>query len=116
MSRGVENNACVISLNQFETTSQGGFGESGSIRIQLVGADAAKPVRADSIVAVRTGLNSIIYISVQYTLLRCAIMTVLSLRKIQFYISGQYRAEVADTAVCTPDFAVLPSALSGSPH
>ena len=35
---------------------------------------------------------------------------------ILFYISGQYRAEVADTAVCTPDFAVLPSALSGSPH
>ena len=33
--------------------------------------------------------------------------TVLSLRKIQFYISGQYHAEVADTAVCTPDFAVL---------
>ena len=30
-------------------------------------------------------------------------MTVLSLRKIQFYISGQYHAEVADTAVCTPD-------------
>ena len=34
MSRGVENNACVISLNGFETTSRGGFGESGSIRIQ----------------------------------------------------------------------------------
>ena len=49
-------------------------------------------------------------------MLRCSIMTVLSLRKIPFYISGQYRAEVADTAVCTPDFAVLPSALSGSPH
>ena len=32
-----------------------------------------------------------------------------------FYISGQYRAEVAGTAVCTPDFAVMPSALSGSP-
>ena len=32
--RGVENNACVISLNRFETTSRGGFGESGSIRIQ----------------------------------------------------------------------------------
>ena len=32
--------------------------------------------------------NSIIYISVQYTMLRCAIMTVLSLRKIPFYISG----------------------------
>ena len=46
-----------------------------------------------------------------YTLLRCSIMTALSLRKIPFYISGQYRAEVADTAVCTPDFAVLPSAL-----
>ena len=60
--------------------------------------------------------NSIIYFSVQYTLLRCAIMTVLSLRKIPFYISGQYLAEVSDTAVCTPDFAVLPSALSGSPH
>ena len=43
-------------------------------------------------------------------------MTVLSLRKIPFYISCQYHAEVADTAVCTPDFAVLPSALSGSPH
>ena len=50
-------------------------------------------------------------------------MTVLSLRKIQFFISGQYRSEVADTAVCkpdtavcTPDFAVLPSDLSGSPH
>ena len=27
MSRGVENNACVISLNRFETTSRGGFGE-----------------------------------------------------------------------------------------
>ena len=38
------------------------------------------------------------------------------LKKFPFYISGQYRAEVADTAVCTPDFAVLPSALSGSPH
>ena len=50
-----------------------------------------------------------------YALLRCPIMTVLSLRKIQFYISVQYRAEVADTAVCTPDFAVLPSALSDSP-
>ena len=62
--------------------------------------------------------NSIIhvYISVQYTLLHCAIMTALSLRKIPFYISGQYRAEDANTAVCTPDFAVLPSALSGSPH
>ena len=34
MSRGVENNACVISLNWFEITSRGGFGESGSIRIQ----------------------------------------------------------------------------------
>ena len=34
MSRGVENNACVISLNRFETTSRGGFGESGLIRIQ----------------------------------------------------------------------------------
>ena len=34
MSRGMENNACVISLNRFETTSRGGFGESGSIRIQ----------------------------------------------------------------------------------
>ena len=34
MSRGVENNACVISLNRFEITSRGGFGESGSIRIQ----------------------------------------------------------------------------------
>ena len=51
-----------------------------------------------------------------YTLLRCSIMTVLSLRKFPFYISGQYRAEVAETAVCTPDFAVLPSALSSSPH
>ena len=43
-------------------------------------------------------------------------MTVLSVRKISFYISGQYRAEVADTALCTPDFVVMPSALSGSPH
>ena len=43
-------------------------------------------------------------------------MTVLSLKKNPFYISGQYRAEVADTAVCTPDFAVQPSARSGSPH
>ena len=34
MSRGVENNACVISLNWFETTSRGGFDESGSIRFQ----------------------------------------------------------------------------------
>ena len=33
-------------------------------------------------------------------------MTVLSLRKIPFHISGQYRAEVTDTAVCTPDTAV----------
>ena len=51
--------------------------------------------------------------SVQYTLLRaCAIMTVLSLKeKNHFYISGQYRAEVADTAVSTPDFLVMPSAL-----
>ena len=77
---------------------------------------ASKPRLAAS--ALHTALlsNSIIYISAQYTLLRCVIMTVLSLRKIPFYISGQYRAEVADTAVCTPDFAVLPSALSGSPH
>ena len=77
---------------------------------------ASKPRLATS--ALHTALlsNSIIYISVQYTLLCCAIMTVLSLRKIQFYISGQYHAEVADAAVCTPDFAVLPSALSGSPH
>ena len=30
-------------------------------------------------------------------------MTALSLRKIPFHISGQYRAEVTDTAVCTPD-------------
>ena len=37
-------------------------------------------------------------------------------KKKPFNISGQYLAEVADTAVCTPDFAVLPSALSGSPH
>ena len=50
-------------------------------------------------------------------------MTVVSLRKIPFYISCPYCAEVADTAVCTPDtavctpdVAVLPSALSGSPH
>ena len=34
MSRGVENNACVISLNRFETTSRDGFGEFGSIQIQ----------------------------------------------------------------------------------
>ena len=36
MSCGVENNACVcvISLNRFETTSRGGFGESGLTRIQ----------------------------------------------------------------------------------
>ena len=63
-----------------------------------------------------SALHNAIYSSVQYTLLRCAIMTVLSLRKIQFYISGQYRAEVADTVVCTPDFAVMPSVLSSSPH
>ena len=78
---------------------------------------ASKPKLAAS--ALHTALlsNSIIYISVQYTLLRCAIMTVLSLKeKFHFYISGQYRAEVADTAVCKPDFTVLPSALSGSPH
>ena len=47
---------------------------------------------------------------------KSSIVTVLSLRKIPFYISCQYRAEIADTAVCTPDFAVLPSALSGLPH
>ena len=34
MSRGVENNACILSLNWFETISRGGFGESGSIQIQ----------------------------------------------------------------------------------
>ena len=34
------------------------------------------------------------------------IMTALSLRKLPFHISGQYRAEVTDTAVCTPDTAV----------
>ena len=34
MSSGVENYAHVISLNQFETTSRDGFGESDSIRIQ----------------------------------------------------------------------------------
>ena len=33
-------------------------------------------------------------------------MTALSLRKIPFRISGQYRAEITDTAVCTPDTAV----------
>ena len=33
-------------------------------------------------------------------------MTALSLRNIPFHISGQYRAEVTDTAVCTPDTAV----------
>ena len=33
-------------------------------------------------------------------------MTALSLRKIPFHISDQYRAEVTDTAVCTPDTAV----------
>ena len=33
-------------------------------------------------------------------------MTALSLIKILFHISGQYRAEVTDTAVCTPDTAV----------
>ena len=43
-----------------------------------------------------------------YTLLRCSIMTVLSLRNILFFNLGKYRAEVVDTAVCTPDFAVLP--------
>ena len=32
MSRGVESNVCVISLNRFENTSRGG--ESGSIRFQ----------------------------------------------------------------------------------
>ena len=34
MSRGVGNNTCIISLNRFETTSLGGFGESGLIQIQ----------------------------------------------------------------------------------
>ena len=34
MSCGVENYACVLSLNRFETTSRGGFGESDSIQIQ----------------------------------------------------------------------------------
>ena len=45
---------------------------------------ASKPRLAAS--ALHTALlsNSIIYISVQYTLLRCAIMTLLSLRKIPF--------------------------------
>ena len=76
---------------------------------------ASKPRLAASALHTESFIQYI-YSSVQYTLLCCAIMTVLSLRKIQFYISGQYRAEVADTAVCTPDFAVLPSALSGSPH
>ena len=52
MSRGVENFACVISLNRFETTSRGGFGESDS----MVDVDAAKPVISDSIVAVRTSV------------------------------------------------------------
>ena len=33
-------------------------------------------------------------------------MTALNLRKILFHISGQNRAEVTDTAVCTPDTAV----------
>ena len=40
----------------------------------------------------------------------------IELKKNPFNISGQSRAEVANTAVCTADFAVLPSALSGSPH
>ena len=42
-------------------------------------------------------------------------MTVLSLRNIPFYISGQYRAEVADTTVCTPGFAVLPRLFQARP-
>ena len=54
MSHGVENYACVISLNPFETTSRCGFGDFDSIRIQCVGVDASKLVRSDSIVAVRT--------------------------------------------------------------
>ena len=33
-------------------------------------------------------------------------MNALSLRKILFHTSGQYRADVTDTAVCTPDTAV----------
>ena len=70
--------------------------------------EASKPRLAAS------ALHTASFIAQWYV--RFAIMTVLSLRKILFYISGQYRAEVADTAVCTPDFAVLPSALSGSPH
>ena len=78
---------------------------------------ASKPRLAAS--ALHTALlsNSIIYIS-QYTLhaaLRYHDCTELKKNSI-LYFSGQYRAEVADTAVCTPDFAVLPSALSGSPH
>ena len=42
-------------------------------------------------------------------------MTVLILRKISFYISGQYCAEVTDTAVCTPDFAVCPVLFQARP-
>ena len=57
MSRGVENYACVISLNRFKTTSRGGFSESNAIRIQWSVWNAAKPVRSDSIVAVWTGLK-----------------------------------------------------------
>ena len=38
-----------------------------------------------------------------------SVMTVMGLRKRSFYISGQYHAEVADTAVCTPNFTVLPT-------
>ena len=42
MSRGVENNACIISLNRFETTTRG-------VRFRfdpdsMVSADAVKPV------------------------------------------------------------------------
>ena len=45
---------------------------------------ASKPRLAASALHTALWSNSIIYISVQYTLLRCAIMTVLSLRKIPF--------------------------------
>ena len=53
MSRGVENYACVISLNQFETTSGGGFGESDSIWIQWL--VRTRRNRLDSILLLQCG-------------------------------------------------------------
>ena len=60
--------------------------------------------------------RSTVYLSAVYTAAVCYHDCTELKKNSIFYISGQYCAEVADTAVCTPDFAVLPSALSGSPH